>query len=860
MVNGIGRLMLGATALAAGALAAAPALGGIIEESSIPRVWIEAQLPEDLPPLHYPAYYTPLDKARAQAFAGRYKLALMTLSGVRGGDAAEIAMIKATALSARGRSDEALAALDDPAIAGNEKARVLAARILADAGKMTEAIARLHELLKAHPDSIAGHYYLGAFSERVGDLAAAKAAYGWFDAAPQKFMDQWIGRGAEAFNSDAATVELVGRAYDRLSTLTGAYQNNRGLHDAILGIFVKAYDVIDRGYWPAHVAAADYFLSHDNAAEAQKELALAAAGNPNDAELLNLYGRIAIAQYNFDGGDKAIAALRKVNPHSTLADKLECRNLIQQRRPGEAERIARNILSQRPDDLEALGLAAAANALQLKSDQTQAILKRVDALDPDNATAYVEVADALGAMRQYPRAEAMYKIAIARAPWWSEPQTNLGLLYTQSGDEDAARATLEAAHVLDPFNLRATNYLRLLDDMAKMATKQSAHFIVMYDAKLDPVIAEYVNDYMESVYAQVCGDFQFEPPVKTYIEVFPTHDAFSVRTTGSPWIGTVGASTGRVIALVSPRKGEGTLGVYDWSRVLRHEFTHTVTLAATDNRITHWLTEGLAVGEEHAPIPWDWAPMLYEAVTKKKLFTLENLTWGFVRPKKPADRQLAYAQSYWICLYMSERYGHAAILRLLAELRGGAGQEQAFEAVFHRTLSQFSEDFNEWATARVKGWGYDAATTREYETLARRGGELIARREYAQAVGVWEQAAKLRPMDPLPHQRLAGLYLTRAAHDPARAIAQLEALDKVELKDNRYAKRLAGLLRDQGNFQQAAAYALRAVHIDPYDLRAHELLADLYERTGDAAGLSKERRVIPILSKWIEENHHPGGE
>jgi len=35
---------------------------------------------------------------------------------------------------------------------------------------------------------------------------------------------------------------------------------------------VKAYDQIDREYWPAHVAAGEYFLTHDNAAEATKEL------------------------------------------------------------------------------------------------------------------------------------------------------------------------------------------------------------------------------------------------------------------------------------------------------------------------------------------------------------------------------------------------------------------------------------------------------------------------------------------------------------------------------------------------------------------------------------------------------------
>src|SRR5678815_1518668 len=172
---------------------------------------------------------------------------------------------------------------------------------------------------------------------------------------------------------------------------------------------------------------------------------------------------------------------------------------------------------------------------------------------------------------------------------------------------------------------------------------------------------------MESIHEQVCSEYKHDPTFggrpekKTIIEVFPTHDAFSVRTTGSPWIGTVGASTGRVIALASP--GDKTMGTYNWAQVLRHEYTHTVTLGATDNRIAHWMTEGLAVMEERTPLRWEWVPMLYNAVKNKELFSMEDLTWGFVRPKKPSDRQQAYAQSFWVCKYIDEKYGHDAILK-----------------------------------------------------------------------------------------------------------------------------------------------------------------------------------------------------
>jgi hypothetical protein len=51
-------------------------------------------------------------------------------------------------------------------------------------------------------------------------------------------------------------------------------------------------------------------------------------------------------------------------------------------------------------------------------------------------------------------------------------------------------------------------------------------------------------------------------------------------------------------------------------------------------------------------------------------------------------------------------------------------------------------------------------------------------------------------------------------------------------------------------WDKAKQYAMQAVYIDPYDLRAHELLAEIYEKAGDEKGLERERRVIPVLKEW----------
>ncbi len=826
-----------------------------VENDVPPGSWLKAVLPEDLPPLDYPDYVKdrPVDRARMEAFAGRYRLSLMTLS-TADQKSKDVANIKAMDLMALGRNEEAIGALS---AAGDAKGQVLRAEALMNVGRNDEALARLQEHLKAFPNSLEGHYELGQLYEKIGDIQSAVAAYAWFVTGPQKLLDRWEAQQEKGFD-DAGDVVTLGRAVDHWASITGAYKDTPGLNDALLNLFVKAYDVIDRDYWPAHVAAAEYWQAHDNAHAAELELQAAAGvgagGNPHDLRALKLKAKIALAAFNFDQCDEVIEMMRGLDPDSIDADLIEARNLLGQRTPENAMKPVQRVLAKQPKNLEALGLLAAVYALELHDDQTAAVLKQIDQMAPQDATAYEEVAQQLAAMRQYPRSEAMYKVAIERAPWWTAARNGLGLLYTQSGDEERARAALEAAHTLDPYNLQTTNYLRLLDDLDKFARSETAHFVVMYDAQQDPIIPEYYGDYLETVYKAVTGDFQTEPKLKTFIEVFPTHDAFSVRTTGSPWIGTVGASTGRVIAMVAPRKGEMTMGTFNWAQVLRHEFTHTVTLYATDNRIPHWFTEGLAVWEEHSPLRWEWIPMLYQAVNDNQLFSLDNITWGFIRPKRPIDRQMAYAQSFWICTYIEQRYGHEAILKMLAGFKDGLSQSDVFTKVLGKSESEFSEEFYQWTRKQVAGWGYDPATSAKYAELREQGEALIKSHQYKEAVDVWEQIVAIRPVDQLPHQRLAGLYLTKAMRNVDKAIEHLSALDAVELKDDRFAKRISRLERDEGEFGRAIAEAQRAVYTDPYDLDAHQLLAELYEKSGDAAGLAKEERVIPVLQKWIEEN------
>src|SRR5207248_4080879 len=124
------------------------------------------------------------------------------------------------------------------------------------------------------------------------------------------FVDKWQGDRNQFAN--AADVTLVGRGLDRWASLSSAYQTQGALHNVILSMFLKAYDEIDRGYWPAHLAAAEYYVSHDDEESAIKELQQAVARNPHDIATLAAMGKLVLAMFNFDAADARIAAIREV--------------------------------------------------------------------------------------------------------------------------------------------------------------------------------------------------------------------------------------------------------------------------------------------------------------------------------------------------------------------------------------------------------------------------------------------------------------------------------------------------------------------------------------------------------------------
>lgn len=656
----------------------------------------------------------------------------------------------------------------------------------------------------------------------------------------------------------------------------------------------RARDEIDRLDWRPRLMEARLLMEKHNRSEAIFALHETLSLNPKCAEAWFILGRIALGGFDFDSAARASVALRRLSDPSMFADLLDAESALINDDYDAAIDILDPLLAREPFLRAALALRAASDAVAYDIDSARARLDSMDTTSPGRADGYHTVGRFLSQNRQYQDAAFFLEEAVSRRPRWSAPLIELGLLEMQSGRDDRALIALQGVAELDGFNERAAFSLRLLEELSEFESIETEHFIIRFLPGEDEVLVKMMPDALEAMHHEVVGRFNHQPASKTVIEVMPNHEFFSVRITGMPWIHTVAACTGPVIAMEVPRKGAPSLhlGLFDWLDTLRHEYTHTITLDRTRNRIPHWLTEAASVTMEHAPRDYPTARMLATQLQSGGLFDMESINWAFIRPKRPIDRQLAYAQGAWMVEYMNETYGPEALVDLLDHYFEGRPQSEAMSGVLGLSPDEFHSGFLLWAGAQSAEWGFFASPSVndlikgmvEKFSIDGEGNsgvlgelkegafvpdddqverwliehpnhpdllELIVRRRIdrdsrddADTLEYLKRYQKARPVDPYPDQVLARLYLD--SDQRHLAVAPLARLDALNDQDPLYAHQLTLLRRELGSSEDAYFSASRMLRIDPYRPEFHELAAAVSIETGrlDEARLSLEALII----------------
>lgn len=764
-----------------------------------------------------------------------------------------------------------------------------------------------------------------ALLEGDGSVRAARirmeslADLGRFDDA---IVEGAAAEGALRANRALSAPELVDavRMLRLRARLTGEPASG---YQAMLDLLAQARR-IDRLYWPASLAEAELLYEKDARDDAAKALQEAIALNPRAADAWALLGRLHVDGFNMDAAravadtldDFASELSGDPTATSTLGALVRARSWLRQSEPEVASEWLDPLAERHPHHREGLALRAAAAAVRYQPALLEDLLSMSEELSPGAPDTLFAVGAALAEARQYEPAAEYLRLASDRLPNWPAPLIELGLLELQSGRDANALDALRRVAKLDPFNTRARNSLVLLEELVTYETLEGEHFVVRFKRGPDEVLAREMLPILDSIHGVVAGAIDHEPARKTTLELMPNHNWFAVRITGMPNIHTIAAATGPVIAMETPRLGPNHSGEYDWVRVVRHEYVHTVTLSRTRNRIPHWFTEAAAVWLELAPRDYDTCVLLANALRAGELFNLQDINTAFVRPKKPTDRAQAYAQGHWMYEFMVERFGERAPLELMDLYAEGVREEEAFRRVLGVGGDEFLAMFLPWAGEQVRAWGLapepDLRVVRfeGFASTEAGGASVRERLRRAAMSGAMRAAglsgAEVAPLElPRPDEAQARAWLERhpdhpgaleaavqlalfetegrateamvplleryakarpvdplphrllaqhhlASDHPERAIPHLEFLDAREQRTAAYAAALAQRYEAIDDLPLAAARAERATTIAPFNAELRELAARVALLRGDMQNAERHIWALTVLEPTRE--------
>ena len=600
---------------------------------------------------------------------------------------------------------------------------------------------------------------------------------------------------------------------------------------------------------------ADLLLEKNDPADAYRAVREVLELNPRLGEAWLSLGRLALMRFDFDGADDAVAALRDLVPDHPMADLLQAESLLMQDEMEEALLLARGLRQQLPWWAEAMCLELSIMAV-MEDPELEAGMARFESRFPGSPLAAYRAGDALSFQRQYPESDTWLRRAIEIRPNWPAPWIELGLMQWQDARMEDATVTLRQAVELDDFNHRAFNSLKLLEELADYAVVETPEFLLRYKPGVDELLVREMIPRLQSIHEDTVTAFGWKPERRTIIELFPDHEQFAVRIVGMPDLHTVAACTGPCVAMEVPRLGvAGTnLGPYDWERVLRHEFAHTVNLDQTDYRVPLWFTEAAAVWMEPGPRKWQTCLMLAQELKAGTLLSMEEISWAFVRPRRPQDRSLAYAQSNWMLEYIIEGWGNQSLIGIMEAFRSGRNATDAFQSVLGVDEEALFVGFKEWARDQVQSWGLmpEPSLAELLSAEDMDGGEALA--SLQQSAEIEYRLRQMRDSIGRPDQG-GGTGMTEL-RGPA-TIEDDDLLDRLRVTHPDHpdvVQALINRLLQGGVFsgEDLIARAREYVELRPIDPLGHQVLADWWMEQDQP-----ELAVGPLAVLASQEEYDP---
>ena len=735
----------------------------------------------------------------------------------------------AKVLRETGEYEKADAALTAALKDAPKNADLLAARaeLVYNRGEWEAAEQLVADALAVSPDHFLARYVRASILRDRGDWDKASDEFRWFvrTYSRRSDMDDDI--------ADPDELMLVGFA--------GA-ENARhfALADQFKFIVKELYpDVLklEKTHWRADYQTGILLLEKFNRAEAVLAFEDALKINPDAAEAIVGKALVAYQAYQLPVADELASRALKINPRLPSALRVRADVAINAAEYATADEWVAKALAVNPRDEKTQARKAALARLRGKEADEKAVRAEVEKFCPKPVTFLIELAGLLDDRRRFDEADAAFAEAVKLQPKSAAALSGLGMIRLRLAKEDAARTFLEQAFAVDKFNIRVANSLKVLRHLEKYETIESEHYVVRYDPVADKVLGPLVADYLEENYAILSRDFAYTPPDKFLVEIFSSHEMFSGRIAGLPDLHTVGACTGRVMAMASPT-ARGLARPYNWGRVVRHELVHLFNLSQTRFQVPHWFTEGLAVRNEGGAKPPSWLVTLRERHAAKTLLTLDNIQLGFIRPASPAEWGLAYCQANLYVEYILSAHGVEAIGKLLEAYRDGMSDAAAIARACKTDKESFEKGYSAFVDRYVKGI---ALATPRKDDVPMSLDEL-------------ETAHADKPKDADVTARLADTYQRRRRPADARKLA--DAVLTTNPGHPVAAAVKARLLKQAGDDDAALEVIEKAVDANGSEpsllLALAQARVERKEYVKAIALAERGRKLAPVDGNWLE--------
>ncbi|MEZ6140382.1 MAG: tetratricopeptide repeat protein [Zavarzinella sp.] len=620
----------------------------------------------------------------------------------------------------------------------------------------------------------------------------------------------------------------------------------------------------DKNLWQVEYEIGMLLLEKHNRPQAIEAFDKALAMNPKAASAYVGKGLVSLQEYKLQDAEQFAEMALKHQPGLPSALKLKADVSMIGGDFLSAAKMLKEATTFNPKDEEAYARLAAISRFTDHPEGIQRQIAIVDQFNAKPAVFYYVLARTLEDRKYYEDAEKYYRKSIELRDDLSAPQAGIGMLYLRLGKEKEAQVALNKAFELDRFHVRVSNSIRVMKHMESYETIETPHYIVRYDPANDRLLALFIADYLEEIHAELAKDFQFEPQEKVLFELFSSHEMFSGRTVGLPDLHTIGACTGRVVTMASP-KAKGLLRTFNWGRVVRHELVHIFNLAQTNFLVPHWVTEGLAVRKEGSVRPPNWDVILRQRYLAKDLLNLDNITMGFVRPRSPSEWNLAYYQSYLYVEYFIKSFGIQNLGPLLDAYGAGLSTDAAITRVCKISKLEFERGYLEYVRKKVES--INIAPSQANSAVAKTLEELIKEHEEkpedleiaAQLADMYQRrrksqdakevVAKVLAKDnthPLASVVLARLQ--RQDGDNDAALKTIEAAQKAHPNDGKLLLYLGRLYLEAEAFDKAAAMFERGLETAPVDAEWLPLLIEVYQKT------KQQEKLADALARHIQQD------